>query len=302
MPELPEVETIRLQLDRVLPGLRVAGVEVLEPKSFVGEIREIKGRKVRGVNRKGKMLVVRLSARKARRVKNPKPDGPKYLLIHLKLTGQLIYQGRNGRNGEKEINGGERLLAAGKLANKFTRVIIGFDNGSKACVPAGKLYFNDLRKFGWMKLVGDLGEIGEMGVEPFSKEFTKDCLRQVFGRTSRPIKIVLMDQKKIAGVGNIYANEALFLAGIDPRTPAKELQEKGIKGLKGAVLKVLKAGIKYGGASDQYYLDALGKKGSYQDHFLVYGRAGKKCFECGGEIKRIKLGGRGTFYCPKCQT
>ena len=110
-----------------------------------------------------------------------------------------------------------------------------------------------------------------------------------------------MDQKKISGVGNIYANDALFLARINPQRPANKIDEKEAKKLLKAIEKVLKAGIKYRGASDQYYLDALGRKGAYQDHFLTYGRTGKKCFDCRGKIKRIKIGGRGTFFCSQCQ-
>jgi formamidopyrimidine-DNA glycosylase len=124
---------------------------------------------------------------------------------------------------------------------------------------------------------------------------------QVIRSSSRPVKIILMDQKRIAGIGNIYANDALFLAKIDPRRPANKVTEKEASKLFKAIEKVLRAGIKYRGASDQYYLDALGRKGAYQDHFLTYGRQGKKCFDCQGKIKKIKLGGRGTFFCPACQ-
>jgi formamidopyrimidine-DNA glycosylase len=113
--------------------------------------------------------------------------------------------------------------------------------------------------------------------------------------------VVLLDQKKISGVGNIYACDALFLAKIDPRRPANEVSGREAKKLYQAVEKVLKAGIEYRGASDQYYLDALGQKGAYQDHFLVYAREGKECFGCKGKVAKMKVAGRGTYYCPNCQ-
>jgi len=167
-----------------------------------------------------------------------------------------------------------------------------------------ELRFCDLRKFGWIKLVGNKKQLGrilsEFGPEPLD-DLDFGTFKKILTSTRRPVKILLMDQKKISGVGNIYANDALFLARIDPRRPANKVTEKEAKKLFQAIEKVLKAGIKYRGASDQYYLDALGHKGSYQDHFLVYGRDGKKCFGCQGKIKRIKIGGRGTFYCPVCQ-
>ena len=272
MPELPEVETIRLQLDQALRGLKIVGVEVLHPKSFIGEIGEIRERRVRGVQRRGKMIFLEL-------------EGGKFLVIHLKLTGQLIYQGDRGNRGNQ-----------GELPNKFTRVIISFDNG-------GKLYFNDLRIFGWMRVIREIGEIGEIGVEPFDKEFTVEYLQKIFAKTGRPIKLVLMDQTKIAGIGNIYANEALFEAGIRPAKRAKELRDEDIKILRYSILEVLQEGIKYGGASaaDEAYIKPDGTPGKYQEHFRAYQREGKKCRRCGEIIKRINLGGRGTFFCEKCQ-
>jgi len=293
MPELPEVETICFQLNRVLRGLKITGVVVLSPKSFVGEIREIReirGKRVIGVERRGKMIIIEL-------------EGGVCLTIHLKLTGQLIFREKGKK--VKRIEKGERekkekgRLAGEELPNKYTRVIISFDNG-------GKLYFNDLRKFGWMKIVRDLREMremGEMGVEPFDKEFTVEYLQKIFSRTSRPVKIVLMDQEKIAGIGNIYANEALWEAGISPAKPARRLGYNEITILREAILRVLRQGIKYGGASaaDEAYVKPNGSPGEYQEHFLVYQREGQPCLRCKTLIKRVNLGGRGTFYCEKCQ-
>lgn len=136
----------------------------------------------------------------------------------------------------------------------------------------------------------------------FDKGFTVDYLQKIFSKTVKSIKVVLMDQEKIAGIGNIYANDGLFLAGIDPRRPAKSLKVSECQSLRNAIIKVLELGLKDGGASDQYYLNAKGEKGSYQKHFLVYGLQGKPCKNhCGKMIKRIVVGRRGTFLCEKCQ-
>jgi formamidopyrimidine-DNA glycosylase len=290
MPELPEVETIRLQLDGALRGLRIIDVEVLKQKSFVGGIREIgeiRGRKVTGVQRRGKMILIEL-------------EGGLYLLIHLKLTGQLIYrEGDGGFEGE-EAKG---PFAVRELPNKYTRVIISFDNGGKPALPRGRLYFNDLRIFGWMRVMGDLGEVGGLGVEPLSPEFTAEKLASILHSSGRPVKLVLMDQEKIAGIGNIYANEALFRAGILPAKPAKKLRNKEIEKLREAIVEVLSEALKYKGTSDrdEAYRQISGEKGEFQNHLQVYGRAGQECLQCGGIVRRISLGGRGTFFCEKCQ-
>lgn len=287
MPELPEVETIRQDLSKLIIGKTVTDITTNTPKMVKPSVeavkKAVKGKKIVGMERRAKLLIFQLQTpppallREALRAGSSKL--PTYLLFHLKLTGRLLFRDKKDP------------------ADDWQRVVISLSKGKE-------LRFCDLRKFGWMKLVTSgqwLVISGEMGVEPFDKEFTVEYLGQIFSKTSRPVKIVLMDQKKIAGIGNIYANEALFLARVDPRRPAKKLRNKEVEKLRNSVLNVLKAGIKYHGASDQYYLDALGQKGKYQEHFLLYGRDGKKCFECGGEIKRMKLGGRGAFYCPNCQ-
>lgn len=167
-----------------------------------------------------------------------------------------------------------------------------------------ELRFADARKFGWFRLVRNEKELQkilkEFGPEPFD-DLTLPVFEKILSSTSRPIKIILMDQGRISGVGNIYASEALFLARIDPKRPANKINSTEAKKLYESLEKVLKLGIQYRGASDQYYLDAHGQKGAYQKHFLVYGRQGQKCTTCSGLIKRIVVGGRGTFYCPVCQ-
>lgn len=280
MPELPEVEIIKRFLTQKIVGKKIQDIKVLKPKMFVGDYKKIIGTKVVSVSRRAKVLFIKLS-------------NNKNLMIHLKLTGQLVLVAK----AEKEVVLGHPIPFAGtKLPAKTTHIIISFNGGA--------LFYNDLRQFGWIKVVDEKivkKEKEKFGPEPFSKEFSLDYLQNIFSRSQKAIKLVLMDQQKIAGLGNIYANDALFEAGIKPSRSAKSLKEKEIKRLKQAILKVLREGIKYKGSSEQTYIQPTGKPGSYQYHFRVYQREGKKCKKCSQLIKRVKLGGRGTFYCPKCQ-
>lgn len=278
MPELPEVETLKRQLAKAVVAKTIKGVKVLRAKSFLGNPQQIIGKKILKVDRRAKILIIKLN----RGI---------YLAIHLKLTGQLIYE-----TGSKRTAGGHPTLDwVNQLPSQHTRVIIDFKDSSR-------LYFNDQRVFGWIKIVTSIEDlVSNLGMEPLDKEFTLLYLKDIFSRSGRAVKLLLLDQQKIAGIGNIYANDALFLAGIDPRKPAKKLTLKEMGKLRRAIIKVLKDGIKYGGASENTYkhLDGLG--GKYQEHFLVYQQDGQKCGQCGSLIKRIKIGGRGTFFCPKCQ-
>lgn len=261
MPELPEVETLRLQLSQLVVGLTIKDIEILNPKSFIGGKRLILGKKIIGVRRFAKILVIDLA------------DGLS-LAIHLKMSGQLIYRG---------------------VKNKHTRVIITFTNGVR-------LYFHDQRIFGWIRVVHDIAKmVNKLGPDPL-KDLSVDKFKKILKSSKRPVKLVLMDQEKIAGVGNIYANDALFLSGIHPKTSANKLLDGQMVKLFRNLLKVLKDGIKWGGASRDHFRDVYGRKGQVQEHFYVYDKAGKKCInDCGNKIERIKLGGRGTFFCPKCQ-
>lgn len=264
MPELPEVETIRLQLAKYLVGRKITGVEIKTAKSFPNDPKLIVGAKIKAVRRFGKVSVIDL-------------DNGYSLLIHLKLTGQLLIDGEVGSH---------------------TRVVLKLDKG--------ELIFNDLRIFGWIRVekTSELANekfIGKLGPEPF-KDLTLERFQEALSKTTRPIKIVLMDQEKISGVGNIYANDALWLAKINPKTSAKLLNNQASKLLFDSVLEVLKNGLKYGGASDQHYIKPDGTKGEYQNHFLVYMRQGEPCERCHkSEIKKFFLGGRGTYWCPVCQ-
>lgn len=269
MPELPEVETIRRGLADLIVGKKIIGVETDSPKQLKPSLFEVRkatvGAKIDQIKRRAKVLLFYLS-------------NGKVLAAHLKLTGRLLVR----KKDEPKDN--------------WQHITISL-SGDK------ELRFADSRKFGWIKLVENK-EIEKLlegfGPEPLS-DLNFEKFQEILSKSVRPVKIVLMDQKKISGIGNIYAADALNLAKIDPKKPAKKINGKAAKRLFSSVEKVLKAGIKYRGASDQYYLDALGQKGAYQDHFLVYGRDGKKCFNCGGKIEKNFLGGRGTYFCPVCQ-
>lgn len=289
MPELPEVETIRLQLDRVLKGLKITGVEVLNKKSFIGDVGEVRGVRVVGVRRRAKITIIEL-------------ENNIYLAIHLKLTGQLIYRKQEtgiSEQSEKYCEQKDGPFAVCELPNKFTRVIISFDNG-------GKLFFNDLRIFGWIRVIRDIREIGEEKLGPEAndeKDFSLEYFQGILAKTKKPIKIVLMDQEKIAGIGNIYANEALFDAGIGPSRRSDSLSEEEIKKLRNLIIKILNEAIEHKGSSDrdEAYRQISGEKGTHQNYLQVYGKAGQKCPKCGEIIKRVTVGGRGTFYCSNCQ-
>lgn len=279
MPELPEVETLRLQLTQFLVGLTVKSIQVFKLKSFAGDKKQVIGEKITGIRRYAKLLVIDLSDNFS-------------LVVHLKLTGQLIYRGE--RQPEKLKIADPLLLS---LPNKHTRIIITFTNGDR-------LFFNDLRIFGWIKVMKKgavSGLVEKLGPEPM-KDLTPERFSKILHSSRKPVKVLLMDQEKIAGVGNIYANDALFLSKIHPKTPANKLSNGQTDKLFVCLVKVLKEALRWRGASDDTFRDALGQMGEKQEHFYVYAREGEKCVNgCGGIIKRIALGGRGTFFCPKCQ-
>ena len=267
MPELPEVETIRRQLEAAVVGKTIGRVEVLEPKMFEGEPIKVAGKKIIGAGRVAKVLRIFL-------------DGGSALLIHFKLNGQLL------------------LESPGKTFDRrFTRVILHFTDGTR-------LLFNDSRKFAWMRFIEDYKEEAARAIEPFKPDFTLENFGAVLSKTRKPIKILLMDQEKIAGIGNIYANESLFAAHVDPFRPANLLNAEEAKSLFEAIKKILAKAIECKGSSgkDEWYRQLDGGTGCYQEHFLVYQRDGRKCpGVCVGEVIRKKQSGRSTFYCPKCQ-
>lgn len=289
MPELPEVETIRGDLQKTLVGREILGVETGSPKQIQPSLAVVQkgvvGATIKEIKRRAKLLQIFLG-------------NGRILVIHLKLTGRLLI--RKAGSPKDEWQHAIFKLKAQNPKRKTKSQNSKVENGDL------ELRFCDLRKFGWIRLVENERELdgllAELGPEPLTSEFTLEKFKEILSKWGRPIKILLMDQKKIAGVGNIYANDALFLAGISPQKRGRDISPEKAKKLYETLNQVLKEGIKYRGASDQAYLDAFGKAGHYQEHFRVYGQKGKPCpNKCGGIIRRMTLGGRGAFFCPACQ-
>jgi len=280
MPELPEVETIARRLRAVMIDKSIAIIDVLREKSFVGESERLIGAQIAGVERRSKILSFELS-------------NGLYLLIHLKMTGQLIFVAHDTR-----IGGGHPTADfIESLPSKHTRVIITFTDETK-------LFFNDMRVFGWIKIVDKSGldrEYQHFAPDIISAEITFTYLLQKLSKRSQPIKQVIMDNSVVAGVGNIYASDALHLAKIDPRKNASVLSRAEVNRLLSAMKNVIQLGIINGGATIHDYKNVDGLTGHYQDIRRVYAREGELCDACGATIIRIKQGGRSTFYCPHCQ-
>lgn len=295
MPELPEVETVRRDLQEYLVGASFTAIQFIDFKNVAPEAaflaRFLKGAKVTALRRKGKLLIFDLE-------KAGKTD--KHLLIHLKMTGQLVYQlGAQTKAGGHSLSEVDTKSAVGgDLPNKYTHAIFSFDSG-------GRLYFNDLRKFGYIKL-SDTAELektlaANYGPEPLEKTFTLAWLTSILAKRSAPVKAVILNQKLIAGLGNIYADEALFIAGINPGTKAHKIKLEKIEALHKAIVKVIKLAIKSRGTTFRNYVDGKGNKGSFIKFLAVYQRQKQSCLQCGEAILKVKVAGRGTHYCPSCQ-
>ncbi len=286
MPELPEVETLKRQLNRAVRNQKIKKIEVLREKSFRGVKKEVLGRKIKNVDRRAKLLMIELEGNLKR-----------CLLVHLKMTGQLVYVPKV-KGGRRVVGGHPTPDWVKKLPSKHTRVVMSLEKG--------KLFFNDMRVFGWIKAVdaGQLSrELNKFGPDVTSKSFDKNHLRKIFETSRRMVKLILLDQSKVAGLGNIYVNDGLFLANIHPEERGNKVakEEKRLHELYIGLKRVIGKGINYKGASDTNYVHLSGMGGSYQNHFLVYKQNGKSCKNCGSKIKKMKLGGRGTYFCPKCQ-
>ena len=267
MPELPEVETIKNELSSHIIGRSISGVTLLwgkmlrQPSSDEFYIR-IQGRKITGLARRGKYLIFRL-------------DSGDSLIIHLKMSGSLIL--------------------GGDSPPKYTRAVIHLDNGAS-------IFFRDPRKFGRMQLVKDEGNIiKKLGPEPLEPAFTKEVLAEKLKKRKAPIKAVLIDQALIAGIGNMYADEALFAARINPLRPADSLSQNEINRLHEAIQTVLRDAIDSKGASVSTYFRPGGERGSAHSHFKVAHQKGKACPVCDTPIERIPIRQRGSYYCPRCQ-
>ena len=284
MPELPEVETIRHDLEKKIINTKIISIFV-SPKakvfptknSFVKILHNVK---VKKIDRIGKLLILVL-------------DNGKYLLIHLKMTGQLIYQ-----CGGKMIGGGHSdKQIFQKLPNNSTRIFLDFSDG-------GRLYFNDQRRFGYMKIVDKSvlnKEKNKYGIEPLQKNFTLANFQTALQNRKTSIKAVLLNQKIIAGVGNIYADESCFLAGIKPSRKVNTLTSGEIKKLHQALEKIIVKSIQERGTTFNHYRDSEGKKGNFVSFLKVYGRGGQECKKCHKKLKKAKVVGRGTVFCENCQ-
>lgn len=330
MPELPEVETVRLGLARLLPGRVVSSIMVHEsPKSFPNADSDVNqflvGATVQSIDRRGKALIVELSSGYS-------------LFIHLKMTGQLVFvgggveeqparplAGRTKNEGKQQKHTNAKLSKisdpsskiqnmdevrfgaghpneslVGPLPDRSTRVTIAFTDGSH-------LYFNDQRKFGWIKLlpselVAEEPFMKNLGPEPLEPEFThQQFIERVRRRAKTNIKAALLDQSVLAGVGNIYADESLWGAKIHPSELVGSITDARLKKLHEELLYVLKLSIEKGGSTDKNYVNAEGKRGSYLKFARVFRREKLPCPRCGTIIEKSKVAGRGTHTCPSCQ-
>ncbi|MFA5290932.1 MAG: bifunctional DNA-formamidopyrimidine glycosylase/DNA-(apurinic or apyrimidinic site) lyase [Candidatus Paceibacterota bacterium] len=297
MPELPEVETLKRELSKALVGLEIKSVKVLWPKAVAPLSAPAfakamaRQRKIKSVSRQAKILIIDFLDSTA-------------LAIHLKMTGQLIYHYNTPPQNPRvilgqDISGGHPDdQMEGKQPSKYTRLIFEFTDGSK-------LFLNDLRKFGWVRLVDDaqLKDLTKhIGIEPLSKLFTTETLIGIFKRyPKRTIKQILMDQTLIAGIGNIYADESCFLAKVLPTRKSATLKPAQIKKLRESIIAVLKLSIQKKGTSSRNYRRSDGSPGGFVPHLYVYGRAGLPCKVCGRPIQKIKHNGRGTHFCKYCQ-
>ena len=288
MPELPEVETVRLGLQEFLPGQAILSINTDWANSLpiADELIEnyLLNAKVESVKRRGKLIIMPLTSKYS-------------LLIHLKMTGQLVYRPNRG----KGFGGGhpsDSLID--KLPNKSTRVTIKLSDGI--------LFFNDQRKFGWVKLEKSQGLyrnnafLSKLGPEPLEDSYTFELFNAAIQRhPNTSIKAAILDQTVLAGVGNIYADESLFAARIHPLTKAGLVSTIKLKRLYKSIREVMSLSISLGGSSDRNYVDAKGNKGSYLKFAKVFRKEGSPCPECGGVIKKIRAAGRGTHICPRCQ-
>jgi formamidopyrimidine-DNA glycosylase len=271
MPELPEVETTRRHLVPRIVGRRItqvaihAGAERLAMTHRPRELElELTGRRIEALERHGKYLLGSL-------------DDGRVWVIHLRMSGSLV------------------IAPPSEPAHAYERARVSFDDGAL-------MRFNDLRKFGTWHLVKDRQEaLPNAGPDALSESFSPQWLREQLARRTIAVKSALLDQKIAAGVGNIYADEACFIARIDPRTPADQVGPRRVTRLHSAVIEALQRSLDDGGTSFSTYLDGLGQQGTHVMNVHVFRREGQNCDRCGGMIRKVRLGGRGTHFCPHCQ-
>ncbi len=284
MPELPEVETIRRGLQKCVvkeKGGKVIRVEILEKKSFIGESSMIVGASIRTLRRRGKALIFDFT------------NGTS-IICHLRMTGQLIWT-----SSEERFAGGhpnDNFIA--ELPNKQTRIVIGFERGT--------LFFNDQRKFGFMRALKTEDVENDSFIRRLAKEPWEMSGEELFAKLQRhkgaPVKSVILDQSIIAGLGNIYADETLFYAKINPKRKAGNVSRDEADALIEGARVVMDRSLEAGGSTIRNYVKSDGTKGDYLELFAkVFNRQGKKCERCGAIILKTRVGGRGTHFCPVCQ-
>jgi formamidopyrimidine-DNA glycosylase len=293
MPELPEVETVRRQLEPEIVGLRIERVQVLderwtrpEPPSIAEEA--LAGRRIEGVDRRGKYLIVRL-------------DDGSALTMHLRMTGNLLLRPPGAEVVadlmETERLGGPRLYES-HPHTRHLRARISLEDGSE-------LWFTDARRFGHAVVLAG-GEIEDyfaarLGVEPLSEELTAEGLCALAAGRRAPLKSFLLNQAGIAGIGNIYADEALWRARLHPLSPAGSMRAEHCAALREGIVEALELALEMRGSSIDDYRDLRGERGSMQEEFLVHTREGEPCLRCGERIRRTVVSGRSTYFCPGCQ-
>jgi len=285
MPELPEVQTVVNNLAPKIIGKIFSLAEIKVAKMVSPKFKvKIRQARIKNVFRRAKMIVMEL-------------DDQNFLLVHLKMTGQLIYADQRGR----AVGGGHPINSAAMdltRPNRFTRIILNFEN-------FGRLLFHDVRKFGWMKLVSahEFEKISQRhGLEPLSPVFTLRNFQAILKKRPRlKIKQFLLAQDLIAGLGNIYVDESLFAAKIRPGRLVKTLMPEEIKNLRLAIVAKLRQAIRLGGTSVNTFVNAEGVRGRFTEKLRVYGRGNERCFVCGSVLQKTKLAGRGTVHCSKCQ-
>lgn len=286
MPELPEVETVRRGLSRLIINKKVTNVTTLNEKSFPNDMTAVNefllNTEVIGIRRRAKVLLIDLASHYT-------------LVIHLKMTGQLVYRGET-KFGAGHPN--DSLI--GQLPDRSTRVVIDFSDGSH-------LFFNDQRKFGWVKLfptleVPNIDFMKKVGPEPLEDSFeAKEFIQRIRRRNGTTIKAAILDQTVLAGVGNIYADESLWGAKIFPGRRVRDVTDKELTLLLSEIKFVLNLSIEKGGSTDRNYVNAEGEKGSYIEFARVFRKEGKPCPRCGETITKTRVAGRGTHVCTHCQ-
>ncbi|MBU1179387.1 bifunctional DNA-formamidopyrimidine glycosylase/DNA-(apurinic or apyrimidinic site) lyase [Patescibacteria group bacterium] len=274
MPELPEVETIRRQLNRAIKGAVIHDVKIRNAKLLKGISKEkfiklVKGAKIIDVSRRAKLLILQLSNKNN-------------ILFHLKMTGRMLLVGKK------------------EAPTKHTHIVFELA-GSR------NLFFEDYRRFGFVKLMNDAEmekyfEKERYGPEPLSANFSYKIMKACLSaHPAKKIKPLLMEQSCIAGIGNIYASEICFYARVSPERRIKDIKEAEFKKIYQGTKKILRLAIASKGSSSDAYLDTYGKKGKFVPKLKVYGREGDKCIGCAGKVRKYKLAGRGTYFCPSCQ-